>query len=327
MGILASGVVYLIYQKEVASLQKDIFSQMRVCSYTLKCKEFIIDFADKKDKEPYKLYHNTQEISGYFPIPTSKQYFMKLSMPQEEYKKLKGALVGEAIVHLLFALVWIGVLSMLFSWYALRPLRQSLVLTQEFIKDILHDFNTPLSTLRLNVSMLSGDQKSKVTRIQNSLDHILALQENLRAYLYDHQLQKDHFYLKEFLSQRVAMIDKLYPDITFEIRMEYDVQLYCNKEALSRIIDNIATNAAKYNKKYGKVIFEMQKTQLSICDTGKGIQNPSKIFERFYKEQERGIGIGLHIVKKLCDALEIEIKVKSSIDKGSCFYLELKNLL
>lgn len=68
-----------------------------------------------------------------------------------------------------------------------------------------------------------------------------------------------------------------------------------------------------------------EKKLLSIKDSGKGIANPSKIFNRFYKEQERGIGIGLHIVKKLCDELKIGIDVKSELGVGTTFTLKLTN--
>ena len=67
--------------------------------------------------------------------------------------------------------------------------------------------------------------------------------------------------------------------------------------------------------------------KLSIKDSGKGIANPKKVFERFYKEQERGRGIGLHIVAKLIQELHIKIDVKSTLQEGSEFILDLKNIL
>ena len=47
------------------------------------------------------------------------------------------------------------------------------------------------------------------------------------------------------------------------------------------------------------------------------------MFDRFYKEQDRGIGVGLHIVKKLCDELDIDVEVKSRVGIGSEFLLKL----
>ncbi len=61
----------------------------------------------------------------------------------------------------------------------------------------------------------------------------------------------------------------------------------------------------------------LQDSSLFVHDTGKGIKKPSKVFDRYYKEQERGIGIGLHIVKKLCDELQIPINIQSKENEGT----------
>jgi len=121
------------------------------------------------------------------------------------------------------------------------------------------------------------------------------------------------------------MIEKNFKDLEFKVELE-EIVLDTNKAAFTRILDNLLINAAKYNKKNGKVILKLENNMFKIEDTGIGIKNPSKVFERFYKEQERGIGIGLHIVKKLCEELGITIRVDSIVDKGTIFYLNIKNL-
>ena len=220
------------------------------------------------------------------------------------------------------------VLSLFFAFYTLSPLRNALNLTQEFIKDILHDFNTPLSTLRLNVSMLETEQgeSKKLQRIKNSVQTILSLQSNLRAYLHNHSMQVEEFELKELLTQRVTLIEKNFLNITYSFEIQ-NLKLTTNKEAFTRIVDNIISNASKYNKQNGTVKFVLNNKVLEIKDSGKGIQNPHKVFERFYKEQEIGIGIGLHIVKKLCEEIGIPISLVSNVGKGTSFYLGLKGVL
>ena len=58
----------------------------------------------------------------------------------------------------------------------------------------------------------------------------------------------------------------------------------------------------------------------------RSINNPKRIFDRFYKEQDRGIGIGLHIVKKLCDELGIKISVDSKLESSTTFSLDISKL-
>ncbi len=54
----------------------------------------------------------------------------------------------------------------------------------------------------------------------------------------------------------------------------------------------------------------MSKSRFTISNSSYGVKNPSKVFERFYKESDRGLGIGLHIVDKLCNTLDINRSFK-----------------
>ena len=326
LGLLIATLFYFNLHKEISTLDNELFAKMKVCSYDLKCEEFVIDFVAQDKQEFYTLYKDGGALQAYFPISKSDAFILKFEFSAKKYNKLFSELQSQLLVKLAGVLFVVLVLSVIFSLYALSPLRNALLLTQEFIKDILHDFNTPLASLRLNTSMLKKDNinKNKIIRIEQAVQNVLDLQENLRSYLHNHEMQKEPFEMGELIRERVSIIEKNYPDIEFQVQME-PTHIQSNKEAYSRIIDNLLSNAAKYNKKGGFVhIWYNNDTEtLNIQDSGKGIKNPKKIFERFYKEQERGIGIGLHIVKKLCDELNIEINLQSELDVGTTFMLTL----
>ncbi|WP_434657830.1 sensor histidine kinase [Sulfurimonas sp. NW9] len=326
--LLAGALFLLNYQKELQSLDETVFSKMRLCSFSLQCKEFQYDFVPKKEYELYRLYKNESELSAYFSIPNSTKNALKIYLPKEKYMQEVRTLQKELLWNFFIVVFVIAILSFFFALYALSPLRKALHVTEEFIKDILHDFNTPLSTLRLNVSMLKSEtgENTKIKRIENAVQNILNLQANLRAYLHSHVTQKEQLVLKEFLKERINLIESNYRDISFHTEIPA-VVLHVNKDSFTRIIDNLISNAAKYNQKEGKVFIRFSDNILSIEDTGKGIQNPKRVFERFYKEQERGIGIGLHIVKKLCEELDIAVSVQSEVGKGTVFTLNLKNII
>jgi len=301
---------------------------MRLCSFSLQCKEFEFDFGIKNKYELYKLYKDDDALSAYFSIPNATKSVLKIYLPKEKYMQEVKSLQKSLLLNFFIIVSVIALLSILFALYALYPLRKALHLTEEFIKDILHDFNTPLSTLRLNVSMLKSEtgDNPKIQRIENSVQNILNLQSNLRAYLHSHATQKESFPLDEFLQERVAVLEANYPNIFFEVDVK-NVEVNTNKDAFTRIVDNLLSNAAKYNKKEGRVFVTFADKILVIQDTGKGIKNPKRVFERFYKEQERGIGIGLHIVKKLCEELGIDISLQSKVGKGSTFTLNLQKII
>jgi len=329
LGLLIATLFYINFSKEIQTLDEKLLSQMRVCSFDLKCTNFQIDFVEQKDKELYTLFKDESGLSSYYPIPSSTSYIMSLHLSKENYNKEVSKLKTDGLINFSIVLTVILFLSMLFSLYSLYPLRNALVLTQEFIKDILHDFNTPLSSLRLNSSMLKREvgENDKILRIEQSVENILALQNHLHSYLHNHKLQIETFNLTSIFEEQISSLKRSYPNINFHTA-DLHVDIKTNKEAFTRIIINLLTNAAKYNKVNGNIdiLFNKKTNNLEIIDTGKGIKNPKKIFDRFYKEQERGIGIGLHIVKKLCEELGISIKLNSVINKGTTFTLNLSKL-
>ena len=326
--ILLSTLFFMDYKRELQVLDDSIFSKMRICSLNLKCDEFQIDFVSMDENKLYRLHKDSTALSSYFSIPNSTKNSLKIYLLKDKYNQKVDELKNDILLNFLVVIFFAFILSFAFALYALYPLKNALRLTEEFIKDILHDFNTPLSTLRLNSAMLEEEigENSKVKRIQNSVANILKLQSNLRAYLHSHSSQKEEFDLKELLDDRVSMLEKNFHNLEFRVEVQ-EQKINTNRDAFTRIIDNLLTNAAKYNKKDGRVILKLEESILQIKDTGKGIKNPSKVFERFYKEQERGIGIGLHIVQKLCEELDIKIGVESVVDEGTKFSLNLKNLI
>jgi len=329
MTLLISALFYLNYTKATQTLDTSLLSEMRICSFDLKCEQFSIDFVPMQKQILYTLYKKEKTLSSYYPVPGSNAFVMQIELAPTAYEEMLSVLKKEGYLQFFGTLLVVFLLSALFSLYALYPLRNALHLTQEFIKDILHDFNTPLGALRLNSAMLKREigENSKVDRIEQSVQNVLDLQENLRVYLYDHEQQKERFDLKTVVQERVKLQEKGHIQIDFYIEID-DTYLNTNLPAFKRILDNLISNAAKYNSAKGSVsiVFEPLHASLKVIDTGKGIKNPKRIFERFYKEQERGIGIGLHIVKKLCDELHIKIDVESRLKEGSIFTLSLGHL-
>jgi signal transduction histidine kinase len=328
LGSLLAALFIINYEKEIHLLDEKLLTQMRVCSFDLKCTNYEISFIEKNSQELYTLYKDATGLKSYYSIPKSEIYIMQLSLDAQKYKAELDKIEEKEVRNFSIILAILFFLSILFSFYALYPLRNALLLTHEFIKDILHDINTPLSSLRLNSSMLKKEfgENTKIARIEQSVQNILDLQQHLRAYLQNHAMQKEELALDSLLQERVSLIKNSYPDIKFTVDAA-NTKILTSKDTFNRIIDNILLNAAKYNKKNGFVHIFLTDENLHIKDGGKGIKNPKRVFERFYKEQERGIGIGLHIVKKLCDEAGIDISLVSEIDKGTAFTLNLSKLI
>jgi len=326
LGILSSLLVYLNYKNESEHFDKELLAKMQLCSYSLDCPAFQIDFVPKKNQTTYQLHKEEKEVNSLYPFKGGDDFYLKLFYSNETYHNEIHFLHKESIKYLLILLVIVLILSTVFSLYALYPLRNALLLTREFVKDILHDFNTPISTMRLNISLLQkelGDNK-KLGRIERGIESILLLQENLKNYLNTTQSKEELFNLSTLIEERVHLLENSYQDLTYAIVIPKDTMILIEKKPFTRVLDNILSNASKYNKAKGSVtiIYEASQRCLTISDTGKGIKNPKRVFERFYKEHERGVGIGLHIVKKLCDELGIKIGLESVVGEGTSFKLQ-----
>ena len=110
-----------------------------------------------------------------------------------------------------------------------------------------------------------------------------------------------------------------------------------NKRWLQRAVENLITNAFKYTPDEGRIeiktgLVEMngeRVIEISVKDNGVGIpaEDISKIFEPFYRgrntKNEKGIGLGLSLVKQVVELHGGKIKVQSELGKGSLFSIHI----
>ncbi len=325
--ILLTLLFYVFYKDKVKDIYELLLRRMQVCSYTLSCGDFEYDFFPKKKMViTNKLYHTPKEVYALFPIPNSKKYLLRISYSHTRLQADINELFINLLTIYIFATLIIAGLSFFFTLYSLKPIREALKLNQEFIKDILHDFNTPISSMLINLTMLKKRCDSPyVDRIEQGLNTIVSLQENLRHFLKNIKSQKTTVDLNKLLQERLDYFKAIYPHLHFEFHSKTKLHIQTQKELLTRIIDNLLSNACKYNKQQGFVKVIVEPYKVVIEDSGRGIKNSKKVFDRFYKESDRGIGIGLSIVKKLCEELDIAIEIESEVDRGTKVTLRFRS--
>jgi len=326
--ILLVALFLELYHTNKREYKQNLYKSMQICSYTLKCEEYGVDFATRDVQHYNQLYENNSSLTSYFGIPNSEKFDLMLSYPMHMYiddiKEIKTNLWVKFILASLILLI----IALFFTFYSLNPIRKALNLNDEFIKDILHDFNTPITSMVLNMKMYEEEKGESpfLSRISSSIDNILLLQNNLKCFLQHSPSQNYIVDIAELLHKRVEFMQSIYPRILFSYEKNNDLLCLANEEMLTRIFDNILSNAAKYNTTKGKVIVSISGNIVCIEDTGKGIKNVSKVMQRYYKEQDRGLGLGLHIVKKLVHELNIVLTVDSEVNVGTKFLLDFKHL-
>ncbi len=269
---------------------------------------FDIDIVPKEKKSAfYELHFDKENLFILVPLAEGKEDILKIFYPQSEYQGLLDALKNNILKQFLILSFIALIISLLFSFYTLKPMRKSLILLEEFIRDIIHDLNTPITAILINLKMMDA-KNEEVESITKSAKTISMLHKNLDSYLKELQFKREKFILNEVIDEQVAFFASMYDYLDWKVEIE-PIMIESDKHAFSRIIYNLLSNACKYNTSHGFIHIKTKGNLLHISNDSYGIKKPDKIFERFYKESDRGIGIGLHIVEKLCTELGIEKKL------------------
>lgn len=215
---------------------------------------------------------------------------------------------------------------------------------REFSSNVSHELKSPLTSINgyaeLIATGLAKDDDIKKfgqiineegNRLLNIIDDILKLskldEENL-------QEGKTIVNIKNVVDESINRFKRI-SDIK-KIKVENkvcDINIKTHESLFTDLVTNIYENAIKYNKTNGQIIIKCEKNKknikLIIEDRGIGIKKEDlpRIFERFYvadKQRTRTLkstGLGLSIVKHICDYLNYDIKVESKYGYGSKFII------
>jgi signal transduction histidine kinase len=198
-----------------------------------------------------------------------------------------------------------------------------LKLNKRFIVDTIHQIRTPLNVIILNTDLLKMEIKNEsVKEIIEEIDAAVAMLNNSYedlAYLSSNRAityKPNHINISNVLKERVSFFYTIAKvnDKQLISDIEENIQCFINRIEFERIVDNNISNAIKYsaNKKiYITLKKEKEKIILKFASYGKKIKEPQKIFEISYREQshKRGLGLGLNIVKNICEKYSIKYTV------------------
>ena len=237
------------------------------------------------------------------------------------WKNMIGYGLAAFFLFLLFGLY----LAKLF----LKPMRDSIVLLDRFIKDTTHELNTPLSSILANIEMMDTEvmvekNRKKLKRINIAAKTVSMLYKDLTYLTLEQEKENrdEHINVMEVLRNRVEYFDILMDSKQLECKLNLEkATIFMDKRKLTRVIDNLISNAIKYNKRQGIVGIYLRQGELKVWDTGIGIKE-SKIpfmFDRYmrFNDSEGGFGVGLSIVKKIIDEYSMEIEVISKENEGT----------
>lgn len=220
---------------------------------------------------------------------------------------------------------------------------------REFSSNVSHELKSPLTSINgyaeLIATGLAKDDDIKKfgqiineegNRLLNIIDDILKLskldEENL-------QEGKTIINIKNVVDQSINRFKRISEMKNIKVENKVcDINIKTHESLFTDLVTNIYENAIKYNKTNGQIIIKCEKNKknikLIIEDRGIGIKKEDlpRIFERFYvadKQRTRTLkstGLGLSIVKHICDYLNYDIKVESKYGYGSKFIISIPAL-
>jgi two-component system OmpR family sensor kinase len=249
-----------------------------------------------------------------------------------------GAWRGEIWKHILGYGLMAFFLFMLFGLFLarlfLKPMRDSIMLLDRFIKDTTHELNTPLSAILANIEMMDTEimaekNKKKLNRINIAAKTVSTLYKDLTYLTLEQESQNEdeEIAVKPVLENRVEYFDILAKskNITFVLSLQH-ATIFIDRRKFTRMIDNLISNAIKYNKRGGVIEIVLNESSLTVSDTGIGIAEDKIpfIFDRYmrFNQSEGGFGVGLSIVKKIVDEYNIQMEVESKEGKGTKMVLK-----
>lgn len=211
-------------------------------------------------------------------------------------------------------------------------------LRKKVTANIAHELRTPISAMRGELeAMIDGllpvDSENleslheEIARLKKIIDGI---EELAQAEAGSRYMNKKLLQVKPFMEGIISRLKLLFAEkgVALELICAEDVRVNADPDRLSQIIINLLSNALKATAGGGcvriKAIYE-KGAVIEVQDNGKGISKDDMpyIFERFYRGQKGGLGIGLTIVRELVEAHGGSIKAANAEGGGTVFRIEI----
>jgi two-component system OmpR family sensor kinase len=234
------------------------------------------------------------------------------------------------IIIALFSFIFMSIIGFFLLRLFLKPMRDAIKLLDRFIKDTTHELNTPVSTIVANIEMIDKstlDDKllKKINRIDIGAKTISNIYQDLTYITLSNKIisNDETLHVEQILKERAEYFKSLAnaKKVTLSVDVKESTTLHVDRVKFAKLLDNLISNAIKYNKIGGSISLHVEDKKVVIEDSGIGIaeENISKLQDRYsrFNSSSGGFGIGLNIVATICKEYNIDIQISSKQRVGT----------
>jgi signal transduction histidine kinase len=218
----------------------------------------------------------------------------------------------------------------------------------DFLGIVAHDLRNPLNSI-IGLSDLTRSELSTDSPLKESLGHIQQSGEEMLELIDEllnvARIEAHHDAFETYpvdwnpLLEKTARrleehAERKHIQLSRDLEATAGLRVDGVEEWFAVIVNNLLSNAVKYSPEYGKVTLRTERCGDTVVtrieDSGPGISpdEQSKLFQKFVRlsakptGNEHSTGLGLYVVKQMCDRLGIQVRVESALGRGATFALE-----
>ncbi|MGE5376395.1 MAG: sensor histidine kinase [Bacteroidota bacterium] len=222
---------------------------------------------------------------------------------------------------------------------AFQKVEHSLQMQRNFVADVSHELRTPLTTLRGNLGLLRRDPPSPPEEQADILNDMVDESDRLIRLVNDllllaradagRSLARERVDVSALLEETCRQAKLLDPQRQVNQDFPEDLMVVGDHDAMKQILLIVLDNALKHSESTVNIMAKDLGTwcEIRVQDFGEGIA-PEKlehVFDRFYRGETAaaipGFGLGLPIAKALAEGQGAEIKMESTVGRGSTVIL------